>query len=64
MLPSNEVAYHEAVINAVKTVLIPSAQNAQLKSALQGTEPLFEGHLLHAEHVQSAIEGSAKQASR
>ena len=60
----NEVAYHEAVINAVKTVLIPSAQNAQLKSALQGAEPLFEGHLLHAEHVQSAIEGSAKQASR
>src|SRR5262249_7638676 len=60
----NEVAYHTAVINATKTLLIPSAQNAELKSALQGAEPLFEGHLLHAERVQSAIEGGAKQASR
>ena len=53
----NEVAYHEAVINATKTVLIPSAQNAELKSALQGAEPLFEGHLEHAQKVQAAIEG-------
>lgn len=59
----NEVAYHQAVINATKTVLIPSAQNADLKSALQGAEPLFEGHLQHAERVQSAVEGGAKQAS-
>jgi putative membrane protein len=60
----NEVAYHQAVTNANKTVLIPNAQNAELKSALQGAEPLFEGHLLHAQHVQSAIEGGGKQASR
>jgi putative membrane protein len=60
----NEVAYHRAVINATKTVLIPNAQNAELKSALQGAVPLFEGHLLHAERVQSAIEGGGKQASR
>ena len=58
----NEVAYHQAVINATKTVLIPSAQNAELKSALEGATPLFEGHLQHAERVQSAIEG-AKRAS-
>lgn len=56
----NEVAYHEAVINATKNVLIPSAQNSELKSALQGAEPLFEGHLQHAERVQSAIEGGKK----
>ena len=53
----NEVAYHEAVINATKTVLIANAQNAELKSALEGAEPLFEGHLQHAQRVQSAIEG-------
>jgi len=52
----NEVTYHQAVINATKTVLIPSAQNAELKSALQGATPLFEGHLQHAQRVQSAIE--------
>ena len=60
----NEVAYHKAVINATKTVLVPSAQNAELKSALQGAEPLFAGHLLHAERVQSTIEGGVKTASR
>ena len=60
----NEVSYHEAVINATETVLIPSAQNAELKSALQGAEPLFEGHLAHAERVQSAIEGGKNTASR
>jgi len=52
----NEVTYHQAVINATKTVLIPSAQNAEVKSALQGATPLFEGHLQHAQRVQSAIE--------
>ena len=60
----NEVAYHKAVINATKTVLVPSAQNVELKSALQGAEPLFEGHLQHAEGVQSAFQGSAKTTSR
>jgi len=56
----NEVAYHHAVINATKTVLIPSAQSAELKSAPEGATPLFEGHLQHAKRVQSAIEGEAK----
>ena len=53
----NEVAYHKQVINAVSTVLIPNAQNAELKSALQGAAPLFQGHLEHAQKVQSDLEG-------
>jgi putative membrane protein len=60
----NEVSYHEAVIHATKTVLVPSAQNPELKSALQGTEPLFEGHLAHAARVQFAIEHRRNTASR
>jgi putative membrane protein len=60
----NEVAYHQRVITATKTVLIPNARNAELKKALQGAEPLFEGHLQHAQRVQSAIEGGRKTASR
>jgi putative membrane protein len=56
----NEVAYHQAVINATNTVLIPSARNADLKSALQGAVPLFEGHLQHAQRVQSALDGGGK----
>jgi len=60
----NEVAYRERVINATKTVLIPNVRNAKLKKALQGAQPLFEGHLQHAQQVQSAIEGGGKPASR
>jgi putative membrane protein len=53
----NEVGYHKAVINAVTTVLIPNAQNAELKSALQSAAPLFQGHLEHAQHIQSELAG-------
>jgi putative membrane protein len=49
----NEVSYHKTVTDAVDAVLIPSAQNAELKSALQGAQPLFLKHLEHARSVQS-----------
>jgi putative membrane protein len=52
---NNEVSYHKAVIGAVSTVLIPNAQNAELKSALAGAAPLFQGHLEHAEHLQAGV---------
>lgn len=48
----NEVAYHKAVIDAVKTVLIPQAQNAELKALLEKVLPVLEAHLAHAEMVQ------------
>lgn len=52
----NEVAYHKAVIDATTSTLIPNAQNAELKGALTSAAPMFQGHLEHAEHVQSAME--------
>jgi Predicted outer membrane protein len=60
----NEVAYHKVVINANDNVLIPNAKNADLKSALEGAKPLFQGHLEHAEKVQSELEGNKKTASK
>jgi len=51
----NEIAYHQAVIDAVNKVLIPNAQNAELKSALTGAVPLFQGHLEHAKNIQAAL---------
>lgn len=51
----HEVAYHKQVIDAMKTTLIPSAKNAELKSALEGAAPMFQGHLEHAEHMQSSM---------
>lgn len=51
----NEVAYHKAVIAALKTVLIPQSQNDELKTLLQKVLPILETHLHHAEMVQSEI---------
>ncbi|MBK5212284.1 MAG: DUF4142 domain-containing protein [Flavobacteriaceae bacterium] len=51
----NEVAYHKAVIGAVKTVLIPQSQNAELKALLETAMPILETHLHHAEMAQSKI---------
>ncbi len=51
----NEVAYHQAVIDAVKGVLIPQSQNAELKALLETALPILETHLAHAKMAQSNI---------
>lgn len=48
----NEVAYHKAVIAAVKDLLIPQAKNTELKALLEAVLPALEMHLSHAEMVQ------------
>jgi putative membrane protein len=45
----NEVAYHQTVNTALSTLLIPSAQNAELKALLQTGLTLFTDHQHHAE---------------
>lgn len=52
---NNEVEYHKAVIAALKTVLIPQSQNAELKSFLEAILPALETHLHHAEMVQKQL---------
>ena len=52
---NNEVAYHEAVIQAVENTLIPNAQNSELKELLQSAVPIFKEHLEHAKHLQAEL---------
>ncbi|MFL6300522.1 MAG: DUF4142 domain-containing protein [Terriglobales bacterium] len=59
----DEVAYHKAVIDAVSKVLIPNAKNAELKQALEGAAPLFQGHLEHAQNIDKAIDAKTTSAS-
>ncbi|MBS0612261.1 MAG: DUF4142 domain-containing protein [Proteobacteria bacterium] len=54
----HEVAYHQAVLDAVDKTLIPSASNAELKALLVKVRPAFEAHLEHAKHLQSSLAGS------
>lgn len=52
----HEVAYHEQVLDAIDKVLIPSAQNAELKGLIEKVRPAFQAHLDHAKHVQGDLE--------
>jgi putative membrane protein len=51
----NEVAYHQAVIDAVDKTLIPSAKNEELKALLVKVRPALVAHLEHAKHLQSTL---------
>ena len=51
----HEVAYHQAVLDAVDKTLIPGAKNEELKALLVKTRPAFVAHLEHAKHVQASL---------
>jgi putative membrane protein len=51
----NEVAYHKAVDDALETVLIPNASNAELKDLLTTGLKIFQGHEQHAEQVAQSL---------
>ena len=51
----HEVAYHEAVLDAIDKVLIPSAQNAELKGLIEKVRPAFVAHLDHAKMLQETL---------
>jgi putative membrane protein len=51
----HEVAYHQAVLDAVDKTLIPGASNAELKALLVKVRPAFVAHLEHAKKIQSTL---------
>jgi putative membrane protein len=51
----HEVAYHQAVLDAMDKTLIPSAKNAELKGLLVKVRPAFVAHLEHARHLQAEL---------
>lgn len=50
-----EVQYHQAVIDAVDDLLIPSTENAELKQLLEQVRPALVAHLEHARQVQKSL---------
>ena len=51
----NEVAFHKTVIAALEKTLIPSTENAELKSLLQTGVKIFKGHEQHAEQIAASL---------
>lgn len=50
-----EVAYHQAVLDALDTLLIPTTSNAELKQLLVSVRPAIAGHLAHAQMLQKSL---------
>jgi putative membrane protein len=50
-----EVAYHQAVLDALDKTLVPHAKNAELKALLVKVRPAFVAHLEHAKTLLASI---------
>lgn len=54
-----EVAYHQAVLDALDGLLIPTSSNADLRKLLVDVRPAFAAHLEHAKQIRNGL-GSAR----
>jgi putative membrane protein len=52
---ANEIAFHETVLQAIDSVLLPNARNAELKALIAAVRPSIAGHLEYAKQVQSRL---------
>lgn len=50
-----EVAYHQAVLDALDGLLIPTTSNAELRKLLTDVRPAFAAHLAHAKQIRSRL---------
>jgi putative membrane protein len=50
-----EIAYHQAVLDALDKTLIPTTENAELKALLTQVRPAFEAHLAYAKKIGSTL---------
>ena len=47
----HEVDYHKAVLDAVKTTLLPATQNEEVKNLETTVAPAFQGHMMAAQKL-------------
>lgn len=51
----HEIAFHQAVIDAVTNTLLPATQNAELKALEEKVAPAFAGHLEMAKNLRAKL---------
>ena len=52
---AHEVAFHQAVLDAIKGTLLPAIQNAELKAFVGKVGPAFQGHLEASKQLQKKV---------
>ena len=55
----HEVEFHTTVIDALDKTLLPNTQNAQLKTLLEQSRPVFVSHLDRAKQIQKELGGGS-----
>src|SRR5690349_19348107 len=50
-----EIAFHQAVLDAIDKVLIPTTDNAELKQLLTDVRPAIASHLERAKQISAAL---------
>jgi putative membrane protein len=51
----HEIAYHNAVLDAVTTTFLPAIQNAELKKFVESLGPAFQAHMVKAQELLKSI---------
>ena len=52
---AHEVAFHQGVLDAVESTLMPAMRNAELKDLVQKIVPAFQAHMIAAQNLQKSI---------
>ena len=55
-----EVGYHQAVLDAIDKLLVPTTENAELRKLLVDVRPAIATHLEHAKHLRSQLAAPAR----
>lgn len=59
----HEIAFHQAVIDAIQTTLLPAIQNEELKALVVQVAPAFQAHMLAAQRLEKEL-GEKQQVRR
>jgi putative membrane protein len=59
----HEIKFHEDVINAVKSTLLPAIQNAELKQFVLKVAPAFQAHRDMAANLRQKLDSTSRPAS-
>jgi putative membrane protein len=60
----HEAAFHESVIGAVKSTLLPAIRNEELKALVVKVAPAFEAHMIAARNLDQKLAAGTSRTSR
>jgi putative membrane protein len=63
-LVEHEVAFHQSVIDAIQTTLLPATQNPELIALVEKVVPAFQAHLLVAQRLERQLNEAGPTATK